>query len=300
LGYLSDIIEAIDHGISLGTNILNFSFGYKARKPSLNIKTPMQRALSAAEDANILIVASAGNDFGLDNDLSPIKNYPASFEYPNILSVASVNCSEDLSVFSNYGKRSIDVAAPGEFIEGATPGSVIVQMSGTSQATAIVSGIANSLASYLAHFDYEKVKCAILASVDHSPELAGKILTSGIVNAKNALAILNHCDYEVLPLAGGIPGSRSSNLNPVEEKIIVFPNPVIDKLTIDLELMEAQTLDYFITDLSGKVVKRGLFMGHQGENRFQMPINNQLQNGMYLMNINSDKITFGTKFTILR
>jgi hypothetical protein len=214
--------------------------------------------------------------------------------------VASVNCSEDLSVFSNYGKRSIDVAAPGEFIEGATPGGVIVQMSGTSQATAIVSGIANSLASYLPHFDYVKVKCAIMASVDHSPELAGKILTSGVVNAKNALSILNNCDFEVLPLAGGIPNSRNSQSKPSKEKIKVFPNPVIDKLTIDLELMEAQTLDYFITDLSGKVVKRGLFMGHQGENRFQMPINNQLQNGMYLMNINSDKITFGTKFTILR
>ena len=132
--YLSDIVRAIDRSIANDINILNFAFSYKSRKPSGRNVTPMQRAIIDAENANMLIIAAAGNDFGLDNDSETIRCFPASFDYPNILSVASVSCAGELSDFSNYGVKSIDVAAPGEFIEGASSTGSVVTISGTSQA----------------------------------------------------------------------------------------------------------------------------------------------------------------------
>ncbi|HEX2142468.1 MAG TPA: cell wall-binding repeat-containing protein, partial [Candidatus Limnocylindria bacterium] len=121
-------------------DIINASWG------GYGYSQPLADAFADASD--LLVVAAAGND-GSDNDLLP--SYPASFDLPNILSVASVHNQGHLSVFTNFGASSVDLSAPGEDILSTLPtGSPAGSYgygSGTSMAAANASGVAALAAS---------------------------------------------------------------------------------------------------------------------------------------------------------
>ncbi|GAB1400744.1 hypothetical protein MASR2M79_19740 [Aminivibrio sp.] len=70
-------------------------------------------AIAALGDENIVYVAAAGN-FGINIDILP--TYPASYNLPNILSVAATDKNDNLASFSNYGTTTVDLAAPGDGI----------------------------------------------------------------------------------------------------------------------------------------------------------------------------------------
>jgi len=79
------------------------------------------QALKDAIDASgMLFVASAGNS-GVNNDTSSSAGYPASYNSPNILSVAAVDNRGSLAGFSNYGATSVDIAAPGTSVLSSIP-----------------------------------------------------------------------------------------------------------------------------------------------------------------------------------
>ena len=96
-----DIIEAINYATAHNADILNLSFG----GPSYS-----QSEYDALAAFPGLIVAAAGNENN-DNDILP--TYPASFNLPNIISVAATDQNDGLADFSNYGATSVDVGAPG-------------------------------------------------------------------------------------------------------------------------------------------------------------------------------------------
>ena len=68
----------------------------------------------------MLFVAAAGNSSS-DNDDGPSTTLPASFDLPNIVSVGAVDDTGGLSWFSNYGRHTVDLVAPGEAILSALP-----------------------------------------------------------------------------------------------------------------------------------------------------------------------------------
>lgn len=103
-GTTYDAIDAIYYAKQMGVKILNNSWGGGDYSQAL---------YDAIEDCNALFVVAAGND-GINIDQAP--SYPASYTCDNILSVASINNRGDLSDFSNFGKNSVDLAAPGEVI----------------------------------------------------------------------------------------------------------------------------------------------------------------------------------------
>ena len=296
--YLSDVIEAIDGSILKGINILNFSFSYRGEEPLPGEISPMQRALLDAEEANILVVAAAGNDFGIDNDQAVFKSYPASFDYPNILSVASVGCNGNLSAFSNFGKKTIDIAAPGEFIEGASPEDGIINLSGTSQATAIVSGVANMLASNLDVFEYEKVKCAILAGAQYNPALVDKILTSGVLHAQNALAILDNCNSNTHPIGNSdyIVPLQSND----QQTVNVFPNPVSNHIKVNIVLEEGGPVQLRLLDYTGKVLLKNEHFAEKGSFDVEMRIDQSISNGIYVLHLNTPNAQLKTRLIILK
>ena len=92
-----------------------------------------------ANDADMLFVAAAGNN-GLPNDLFP--TYPASYDAPNIIAVAATDNRDRRAYFSNYGKTTVHLGAPGVDILSTTIGNTYSFFSGSSMATPHVSGAA--------------------------------------------------------------------------------------------------------------------------------------------------------------
>ncbi|MFC1815865.1 S8 family peptidase, partial [Thermodesulfobacteriota bacterium] len=115
LGYVSDIISAIQYATEKGAHVINLSLG----GPNSSI------AEKAAIDASsAVVVCAAGND-GTDNDTSPF--YPASYDSPNIIAVAATDQDDALASFSNFGVTSVDVAAPGKNIYSTIPARQTVE-----------------------------------------------------------------------------------------------------------------------------------------------------------------------------
>lgn len=128
---LLNCMLAFRYAINNGANVINFSGGGYGESAEEKI------ILTEAAAKGILIIAAAGNDH-INNDLMPY--FPASYRLPNIVSVGSLTASGNISKFSNYGDSSVHLYAPGEDIAGFGVFGDKLTMSGTSQATAMVSG----------------------------------------------------------------------------------------------------------------------------------------------------------------
>src|SRR5262249_38325186 len=101
--------------------------------------------VNLANSNDILFVAAAGNNAS-NNDATPF--YPASFNAPNVIAVAATDYTDHLASFSNYGTKSVLLAAPGVGIVSTTIGNTYSNFSGTSMATPHVSGAAALVLSH--------------------------------------------------------------------------------------------------------------------------------------------------------
>jgi thermitase len=131
---LKNSIDAVRYAIRMKVDIINYSGGG-------NLPNSVEKAVF--EEANrqgILVVAAAGNESS-NSEKRPF--YPANYHLPNILSVTATDGRPGgLLPSSNFGKRSVAVAAPGKEIRSTLPGGGFGTMTGTSQATAFVTGAA--------------------------------------------------------------------------------------------------------------------------------------------------------------
>src|SRR4030065_751433 len=104
-GWTSDAVECIQYAVDHSAHVLSNSWGGGGYASSL------RAAIEAAKDAGILFIAAAGNDYGNDNDISPIS--PAGYDNEYIIAVAATDRTALLAGFSNPGLTFVDVAAPG-------------------------------------------------------------------------------------------------------------------------------------------------------------------------------------------
>jgi len=136
---LSDIVAAIYYAINNGANVINMSFDTNVGDPAL------AEAIAKATEMGVICVASTGNDG------SNAAVYPAAFNSTaqSVIGVGSTDSLTGLfrSSFSGYGAPSVDLYAPGENLIAAFPGNHYAVVSGTSFATALVSGSAANLES---------------------------------------------------------------------------------------------------------------------------------------------------------
>ena len=95
------------------------------------------QAIQESQKKGILFIAAAGNS---KSNIDFKRYYPANYDLKNIIAVAATDQKGDLVSFSNYGTHSVDIAAPGQFILSTLPNNQYGIMSGTSQATAFVTG----------------------------------------------------------------------------------------------------------------------------------------------------------------
>lgn len=138
-----DVAHAIRYAVDNGAKIINMSFG-KGYSPQVEL---VNAAMKYAAKNDVLLVHAAGND-AANNDV--VINYPDGTlgkrrSAKNLLTVAAGTIVPNrayLAEFSNYGKKSVDIAAPGVEINSLAPENKTASQSGTSMAAPVVSGVA--------------------------------------------------------------------------------------------------------------------------------------------------------------
>ncbi len=176
-------IKGLNFAKQNGVKIVNASFG------GFNFS---QAEHDAIQDFPGLFVAAAGNGgidgSGDDNDNPLTPNYPSNYDLNTVIAVAATDSSDKIASFSNYGKTSVDIAAPGVNIAGAFPDNRYVYSSGTSMASPHVAGLAALIWSYDVNLTATQVRDDILKTGDTFTQSSGKEVSTGKrINAYNAL-----------------------------------------------------------------------------------------------------------------
>ncbi len=192
-GDAADAVRALHYATMMGAQVSNNSWGGDEYSQAL------ADAISEADAHGSLFIAAAGNDSS-DNDGTP--QYPSGFDLPNVISVAASDQNDQLAYFSNHGRSTVDLAAPGQSIYSTWPGNSYRSESGTSMATPHVTGtVALALAAHPGA-GASAIKALLLRTVAHPAGLAGQTSSGGRLDAGAALTCKN-----ATQLAIDAPGS---------------------------------------------------------------------------------------------
>jgi uncharacterized repeat protein (TIGR01451 family) len=171
----------VTSGGTAGANICVLNNSYGGNRPS----QAERDAISALASSGILFVVASGND-ATDSDRIP--RYPANYELPNIIAVASTTTQDRFGFnFTNFGALSVHVGAPGYNILSTTPRNTYTLATGTSMATPHVSGIAALVSAANPGITMERLRNTILYGGDIAQDLPGRSVTGRRVNALRAL-----------------------------------------------------------------------------------------------------------------
>jgi cell wall-associated protease len=154
---------------------------------------------------NTLFVFAAGNE-GTNNDELP--SSPTNIKTDNVISVAASFGLDALAVFSNYGVKMVDVAAPGVGILSPIPGDETLRVSGTSQAAPFVANVAAEIKNINPKLTPAQIKKIIVTTVDKKDFLSGKVASGGIVNPERAFEAARKSLSS--PLASAMKSARAS------------------------------------------------------------------------------------------
>jgi len=128
-------IKSVDYAIEKGAKVISASWG--ANVPRAQAQ-PLIDAVKRANDAGVIFVMAAGND-GKNNDSRP--TFPANANFENTITVAASNATDAKPSWSNFGRATVDLSAPGDAIMSTLPGNKYQNLSGTSMATPLVAGL---------------------------------------------------------------------------------------------------------------------------------------------------------------
>ena len=163
--YDKDIALAIKYAVDNGAKVINMSFG-KGISPE---KKWVDSAVRYAEMKDVLIVHAAGNDAEDNDTTGNFPNPDLKILHRKAYNFITVGASSDPKIsgdyiadFSNYGKNTVDVFAPGVKIYSTMPGqSSYGFLKGTSMASPVVAGVAAVIRSYFPQLSARQVKYAI-------------------------------------------------------------------------------------------------------------------------------------------
>lgn len=180
-----EIARAIQIAINEGADIINFSGGQYSDTGVAD--QWLDDAVQRCAQAGVLLVAAAGND-GCE-----CLHVPAAAS--TALAVGAVDANGDPMDFSNYGGGYAcnGITAPGENIIGAVPGGGVAQMSGTSFATPLVSGVVSLIQAAKPELTGAQIRDFLLQTASpcgiNTPEVCQKLLV-GRINVEGALAAM--------------------------------------------------------------------------------------------------------------
>ncbi|MCC6273732.1 MAG: S8 family serine peptidase [Deltaproteobacteria bacterium] len=194
-GTTSGAIPAIEYALAQGAKILVNSWGDSNFNPALF------DAILAADAQGALFFAAAGNQ-GRDTDEDPF--FPAGYDAPNVVSLASIDADDSLSSFSNFGRLSVDLAAPGGQILSTKPNGTYGYISGTSMATPAAAGAAAVLWSRFPDLSHRQARNLLLQGAAPRAYLQNKTLMGGTLDVAGALAVARD-DENQAPIANAGP-----------------------------------------------------------------------------------------------
>jgi subtilisin-like proprotein convertase family protein len=215
-GSIGAYIAALDYAIHEGAKISNNSWA------GGTFTSILYDAIANARAHGVIFVAAAGNA-SMNIDRNP--SYPASYDLSNVVVVASTSRTGALSGFSNYGRGTVDVAAPGEGILSTLPNKQYGQLSGTSMAAPEVSGTLALIWAEHPHWSYTQVINQLLSTVKKDTQLDGKVRTAGIADAATAVGAHNKPGNRGEPtvLSSSASGPQVYTLNRIT---VTFRKPI--------------------------------------------------------------------------
>lgn len=192
-GTTEGAIQAIKYAVDNGAKVLSNSWGSEGESSDGQENTALKEAILYAESHGALFVAAAGNGhngIGYDNDTDPRPGVPASYNMESIISVAALDVNNQLGSFSNWGRSTVDIGAPGVKVFSTIVGSkysdkvvdylgIKVTWDGTSMATPHVAGAAALYWSQYPNKTWQQVKQALLTTATPVASMKGKSTSEG-------------------------------------------------------------------------------------------------------------------------
>ncbi len=184
------IVEAITYSADNGAHVMSNSWGGGGASQAI------KGAIEYANSKGSIFVAAAGNN-GTDNDKRP--HYPSNYEIDNIIAVAAYQKNGRGASFTCYGKKSVDVAAPGVNILSTVLDGKYASYSGTSMATPHVSGVVGLILAMnpewlgkkgdkkLVKVDPKKIRDLLISTSTKTDELKDISVSGGRVDVDKAL-----------------------------------------------------------------------------------------------------------------
>jgi|GEM_PF-91872 len=260
-----DIANAIRYAVDNGAKVINMSFG----KPFSHNKKIVDEAVKYAMKKDVLIVHAAGNS-GLDLDVYdnfPNKRY--ADRYDTAAAWLEVGASTPSAVhgiaasFSNYGKKNVDIFAPGKDIYSLVPGSKYDYMDGTSMAAPVVTGVAALIRAYFPELSAVQVKELLMRSATRPHvnyflkkeqkeiPFADMSVSGGIVNAAGAVKLAIEMSTASFVATGAAPAADTGYHKPVSA---ILEKAAFNDEAPNFELADTEGNKVKSADLKGKVI----------------------------------------------
>lgn len=177
-GNTDDLIRAIKYAELMGADICNIS---------LNTDSSSELLEKTIKESPMLFVVSAGNSQGRKRNIEKHPVYPASYQSDHLIAVANIKRNGRLAANSNYGKQSVDIAAPGVDIYGLDVEEGYSYSSGTSLSTPVVSGAAALIYASDENMDAKTCRSRILESAKKFPTLKDEIHNGNVLDCQKLL-----------------------------------------------------------------------------------------------------------------
>ena len=170
-GSIKNLVKSIRYADENGADICNLS---------LNTDQYDRALYDAIHSSKMLFVVAAGNNNNfLRINIDKNKLYPASFDLPNVITVANMNEEGVLDQTSNYGPGTVDLAAPGANICCTTGENDFGYVTGTSFAAPFVTGVASQIYANKSDITAIEAKHILCDAVTKTKSLQGKCKTGG-------------------------------------------------------------------------------------------------------------------------